>query len=51
LFHAFGHDVIVWGPGDLEVAHSAEESLSIDGALEALPILVLFTLRAGGAFA
>lgn len=48
LFHGFGHDVIVWGPGELRVAHSAEESLSIDEALDALPVLVMFTLRAGG---
>ncbi len=50
LFHRLGHDVIVWGPGDLRLAHSAEESLSIEEAMDALSVLVLFTLRAGGAF-
>jgi len=49
IFHHFGHDVVVWGPGELALAHSAEESISVDEAMEALPLLTLFTLCAGGA--
>jgi acetylornithine deacetylase/succinyl-diaminopimelate desuccinylase-like protein len=49
LFHRFGHDVAVWGPGELRLAHSPDESIAIDEAMEALPLLVLLTLGAGGA--
>ena len=49
IFHHFGHDVAVWGPGELRLAHSDQEALSIDAAMEALPLLALFMLSAGGA--
>ncbi len=48
LFHRFGHDVVVWGPGQLSRAHAPDEAISLSEAMEALELLSLTTLKTGG---
>ncbi len=48
LFALAGHDVVTFGPGELQFAHSAEECIDIRQIQQALAIAVLQTARLGG---
>lgn len=48
LYAIAGHDVVTFGPGELESAHSANECIDIRHVQQALAISVLQTVRLGG---
>ncbi len=48
LYALAGHDVVTFGPGELQFAHSADECIDIRQVQEALVIGVLQTARLGG---
>lgn len=48
LYAVAGHQVVVFGPGELQYAHSAEECIDLRQVQEGLAISVLQTARLGG---
>ncbi|MCF8885151.1 MAG: ArgE/DapE family deacylase [Nitrososphaerota archaeon] len=45
LFHKAGIECIIYGPGDIQYAHSSEENISIKEVLDAADVLVEFLRR------
>jgi acetylornithine deacetylase/succinyl-diaminopimelate desuccinylase-like protein len=48
LYALAGHDVVVFGPGELQFAHSADECIDIRQVQQGLAISTLQTARLGG---